>query len=66
MSESISSFRNVMRNDDIGVGRPSIMHSLSMNDASIGEYQYTVNVGRDTLRLSGCRLDVVRVMFLDI
>lgn len=31
-----------------------------MNDATIGEYQYTVNVGRDRLKLSGCRLDVVR------
>jgi len=36
------------------------MHSFSMNDASIGEYQYTVNVGRDTLKLSGKRLDVVK------
>lgn len=41
-----------------GVG--TLMHSLSMNDASISEYHYTITVGKDVLKLSGARLDLTR------
>ncbi|GAB6020312.1 hypothetical protein CHUAL_003026 [Chamberlinius hualienensis] len=40
--------------------RPSLLHSMSMNDATLGEYQYTVTVGQDLIKLAGSRLDVIR------
>lgn len=42
--------------------RSSLLHSLSTNDASIGEYKYTVTVGNQSLKITGCNLDLVRVM----
>ncbi|XP_017882250.1 eukaryotic translation initiation factor 4E-binding protein Mextli isoform X2 [Ceratina calcarata] len=40
--------------------RTSLLHSLSTNDASIGEYKYTVTVGNQSLKITGCNLDLVR------
>ncbi|XP_018392901.1 PREDICTED: eukaryotic translation initiation factor 4E-binding protein Mextli isoform X3 [Cyphomyrmex costatus] len=40
--------------------RSSLLHSLSTNDASIGEYKYTVTVGNQSLKITGCNLDLVR------
>ncbi|KAJ8670562.1 hypothetical protein QAD02_001821 [Eretmocerus hayati] len=40
--------------------RSSLLHSLSTNDASIGEYKYTVTVGPHSLKITGCNLDLVR------
>lgn len=33
--------------------KPSLMHSYSMGDASVGEFSSVVNVARDSVRLSG-------------
>ncbi|XP_045471103.1 eukaryotic translation initiation factor 4E-binding protein Mextli isoform X2 [Harmonia axyridis] len=38
----------------------ALMHSLSVNDASIGEYKYSVVVGSHTIRIMGDNLDLVR------
>ncbi|CAB0033788.1 unnamed protein product [Trichogramma brassicae] len=38
----------------------SLLHSLSTNDASIGEYKYTVTVGPHSLKITGTNLDLVR------
>ncbi|XP_053693343.1 eukaryotic translation initiation factor 4E-binding protein Mextli isoform X2 [Sabethes cyaneus] len=38
-----------------------LLHSLSTNDASLGEYKYTVNVGRHNVKITGDCFDLVRV-----
>lgn len=38
-----------------------LTHSLSSNDASLGEYKYTVNVGSHSLKITGDSLDLVMV-----
>lgn len=38
----------------------SLLHSLSTNDASVGEYKYTVTVGTSSLRITGPDLKLVR------
>lgn len=38
-----------------------MLHSLSTNDASLGEYKYTVNVGCHNIKITGDSLDLVRV-----
>ncbi|XP_078047083.1 eukaryotic translation initiation factor mextil isoform X2 [Augochlora pura] len=38
----------------------SLLHSFSTNDASIGEYKYTVTVGNQSLKITGSNLDLVR------
>lgn len=43
--------------------RSALLHSFSTNDASIGEYKYTVTVGDDSIRITGTNLDLVRVCF---
>lgn len=40
--------------------RSTLLHSLSTNDASIGEYKHTVNVGNHSLKITGCNLNLVR------
>ncbi|XP_034937319.1 eukaryotic translation initiation factor 4E-binding protein Mextli isoform X2 [Chelonus insularis] len=40
--------------------RSTLLHSLSTNDASIGEYKHTVNVGNHTLKITGSNLNLVR------
>lgn len=37
------------------------MHSLSTNDANIGEYKYSVVTGGYTIKITGDNLDLVRV-----
>lgn len=41
--------------------RSTLLHSFSTNDASIGEYKYTVTVGNHSLKITGSNLDLVRV-----
>ncbi|XP_067001589.1 eukaryotic translation initiation factor 4E-binding protein Mextli isoform X2 [Anabrus simplex] len=43
-----------------GVGRTKLLHSFSTNDASLGEYKYTVTVGNESLKITGLNLDLVR------
>lgn len=38
-----------------------LIHSLSTNDASLGEYKYTVCVGNHNLKITGDSLELVRV-----
>lgn len=44
-----------------GNGNQVLLHSLSTNDASLGEYKYTVNVGPNSLKITGDCFDLVRV-----
>ncbi|CRK94185.1 CLUMA_CG007700, isoform A [Clunio marinus] len=39
----------------------SVFHSLSTNDASLGEYKYTVNVGNHSIKITGDSLELVKV-----
>lgn len=39
----------------------TILHSLSTNDASLGEYKYTVNVGQHSIKITGDNIELVRV-----
>lgn len=39
----------------------ALLHSFSQNDASLGEYKYTVNVGRHSIKITGDCFDLVRV-----
>lgn len=43
-----------------------LIHSLSSNDASLGEYKYTVNVGNHNLKITGDSLELVRVSFFQV
>lgn len=38
-----------------------LLHSFSTNDASLGEYKYTVNLGRHSIKITGDCFDLVRV-----
>lgn len=40
---------------------PTLLHSLSANDASVGEYKYTVNVGPHVIKITGESCDLVRI-----
>lgn len=39
----------------------ALLHSLSTNDASLGEYKYTIVTGGHTIKITGDNLDLVRV-----
>lgn len=41
-----------------------LIQSLSTNDASLGEYKYTVNVGAHNLKITGDSLELVKVSSL--
>lgn len=45
----------------VNSGGQILLHSLSTNDASLGEYKYTVNVGCHNIKITGDSLDLVRV-----
>lgn len=51
--------RNGSQNNGQGAGM--LLHSFSQNDASLGEYKYTVNVGRHSIKITGDCFDLVRV-----
>lgn len=42
-------------------GGQILLHSLSTNDASLGEYKYTVNVGQHSIKVTGDCFELVRV-----
>lgn len=44
----------------------ALMHSLSTNDANIGEYKFTVIANGCTIKITGDNLDLVRVSCLNI
>lgn len=41
-----------------------LMHSYSTNDASVGEYKFTVNVGQHLIKITGDCCELVRVSIL--
>lgn len=41
----------------------ALLHSLSTNDANIGEYKFTVVTGGHTIKITGDNFDLVRVGF---
>lgn len=43
-----------------------LLHSFSTNDASLGEYKYTVNVGPYNIKITGDCFDLVRVNIFDL
>jgi hypothetical protein len=43
-----------------------LTHSASANDASLGEYKYTVNIGNHSLKITGDSLDLVKVSCMSI
>ncbi|KAJ6649778.1 Eukaryotic translation initiation factor 4E-binding protein Mextli, partial [Pseudolycoriella hygida] len=42
-------------------GRQQLLHSLSTNDASLGEYKYTVGVGNHSIKITGDRFELVQM-----
>ena len=42
-------------------GGQLLLHSLSTNDASLGEYKYTVGVGQHNIKITGECFELVRV-----
>lgn len=49
---------NKYRNSTSGQG--VLLHSYSTNDASLGEYKYTVNVGQHSIKITGDCFELVR------
>ncbi|ETN60682.1 hypothetical protein AND_007688 [Anopheles darlingi] len=49
------------RNGNAANGAGMLLHSFSTNDASLGEYKYTVNVGQHNLKITGDCLELVKV-----
>lgn len=41
-----------------------LSHSYSTNDASLGEYKYTVNVGQHLIKITGDNCELVRVSYI--
>lgn len=44
--------------------RQQLLHSLSTNDASLGEYKYTVGVGNHSIKITGDRFELVQVFIV--
>lgn len=53
----IGSVNKTQRNS----GRQALLHSLSTNDASLGEYKYTVGVGNHSIKITGDRFELVQM-----
>lgn len=49
-----------------GAAGTTLLHSLSTNDASVGEYKFTVNVGQHSIKITGDSFDLVRVSPIQI
>lgn len=45
----------------VSSGGNMLIHSMSTNDTSLGEYKYTVNIGPYSMKITGDCLDLVRV-----
>uniref|UniRef100_A0A182JYJ6 K Homology domain-containing protein n=1 Tax=Anopheles christyi TaxID=43041 RepID=A0A182JYJ6_9DIPT len=53
--------QNSGQRNSAGNGGGLLLHSFSTNDASLGEYKYTVNVGQHNLKITGDCLELVKV-----
>ncbi|XP_076243465.1 eukaryotic translation initiation factor mextil isoform X2 [Calliopsis andreniformis] len=60
LNSSASDESNRLQHQQQNSRARSLLHSFSTNDASIGEYKYTVTVGNQSLKITGCNLDLVR------
>ncbi|XP_055294966.1 eukaryotic translation initiation factor 4E-binding protein Mextli isoform X2 [Sitodiplosis mosellana] len=59
---SASGYTHVAGNQKVrGAAGNVLLHSLSTNDASVGEYKFTVNVGHHSIKITGDSLDLVRI-----
>lgn len=45
--------------------RQQLLHSLSTNDASLGEYKYTVGIGNHSIKITGDRFELVQVELIN-
>ncbi|XP_054719122.1 eukaryotic translation initiation factor 4E-binding protein Mextli-like [Uloborus diversus] len=54
-----TSSHQVLDNQPFG-NKPQLMHSYSMSDATVREYNLPVYIGQDVLRLSGTRLELLK------
>lgn len=45
----------------VGAGGQQLLHSMSTNDATLGEYKYTVGVGSHSVKITGDCFELVRV-----
>lgn len=45
-------------------GTNALLHSLSTNDTSFGEYKFTVNVGSHSIKITGDNVELVRVSLM--
>lgn len=63
-SGSSTSLNSAVSEDSSGpidiLGKKSLVHSYSMSDASLGEYTFTVTIGQDVLKISGCKVDLLK------
>ncbi|PNF34350.1 hypothetical protein B7P43_G15492 [Cryptotermes secundus] len=59
-SSSLNSSASDESNRFPDVRRSALLHSFSTNDASLGEYKYTVTVGNQSVKITGTNLDLVR------
>lgn len=59
-SSSLNSSASDESNRFPDVRRSALLHSFSTNDASLGEYKYTVTVGNQSIKITGTNLDLVR------
>uniref|UniRef100_A0A182PA77 K Homology domain-containing protein n=1 Tax=Anopheles epiroticus TaxID=199890 RepID=A0A182PA77_9DIPT len=53
--------QNSGQRNSSSAGGGLLLHSFSTNDASLGEYKYTVNVGQHNLKITGDCLELVKV-----
>lgn len=56
--------RNTVQQKVRPAGASVLLHSLSTNDASLGEYKYTVNVGQHSIKITGDNIELVRVSLM--
>lgn len=59
-AQPLVTIRNTVQQQKV---RPTgtLLHSLSTNDASLGEYKYTVNVAQHSIKITGDNIELVRV-----
>lgn len=55
--------QKTLRMNSIGSGQNNLLHSYSTNDATLGEYKYTVTVGSHNIKITGDQIDLVRVRY---
>lgn len=65
-NQQISFGSSIGAHQKVGRNPSTLLHSLSTNDASVGEYKFTVNVGQQNIKITGDSLELVRVSVTSI